>query len=209
MIRLYYSQGACSLAPHILLEELDAPYELELVSVTEGKAQSPEFLAINPKGRVPVLKIGGSFLTEAPAILVYMSLMHPGRRLLPSDPLGHFRCLEWLNWLSGTVHAVGYGQLWRPQRFINDGAQHERISAKGRENIIDSYRHVEKLLTRRTWGVGERYTCVDPYLLVFYLWGSAIGLNMGKECPSWSAHAARVLERDAVQRAIEQEGLRV
>lgn len=209
MIKLYYSPGACSLAPHILLEELGISYQLELVSIDEGKTKLPEFLAINHKGRVPVLEVNGSLLTEAPAILVYLSLTHAEKSFLPTDTFEYFRCLEWFNWLSGAVHAVGYGQLWRPQQFINDSAQYERISAKGRENIIDSYRHIEKLLGGRTWGVGNRYSCVDPYLLVFYLWGNAIGLNMTAEYPSWSAHAARVLVRDAVQRAIKQEGLPV
>ena len=207
--KLYYSPGACSLAPHILLEELGASYQLELVSIAEGKTDTPEFLSINPKGRVPVLEVNGSLLTEAPAILVYLSMAFPEKHFLPSNPLENFRCLEWFNWLSGTIHAVGYGQLWRPQRFINDSAQYEQISAKGRENIIDSYRHIEKLLRGRTWSVGNSYSCVDPYLLVFYLWGNAIGLNMGNDYPSWSAHAQQVLSRDAVQRAIKQEGLPV
>jgi glutathione S-transferase len=209
MIKLYYSPGACSLAPHILLEELGIPYQLELVSIDEGKTETPEFNAINPKGRVPVLEVNGSILTEAPAILVYLSLTNVGKSFLPTDALDHFRCLEWFNWLSGTVHAVAYGQQWRPQQFINDRAQFALVSAKGRENIIESYRYIEKLLGGQTWSVGNSYSCVDPYLLVFYFWGRAIGLNMKKEYPSWSAHAARVLARDAVQRAIKQEGLPV
>ncbi|HET7833071.1 MAG TPA: glutathione S-transferase N-terminal domain-containing protein [Gallionella sp.] len=207
MIKLYYSPGACSLAPHILLEELGVPYQLELVSIAEGRTQAPEFLAVNPKGRVPVLEVNGAILTEAPAILVYLALTHPDKSMLPSDPVEHFRCLEWFNWLSGTVHAMGYGQLWRPERFIDDSSQYDRISAKGRENIIDSHRHIETLLNGRSWSIGNRYSCVDPYLLVFYLWGNAIGLNMATEYPAWSGHAARVLARDAVQRAINQEGL--
>lgn len=209
MVKLYYSPGACSLAPHILLEELSVPYQLELVSIAEGKTETPEFQAINPKGRVPVLEVNGSFLTEAPAILAYLSLAHPEKSFLPSEPIDHFRCLEWFNWLSGTVHAVGYGQLWRPERFINDRTQYEAISAKGRENIVDSYRYIESLLGGRTWVVGNSYSCVDPYMLVFYLWGISIGFNMRKEYPSWSALSARVLAREAVQRAIKQEGLPV
>lgn len=209
MIKLYYSPGACSLAPHILLEELGVSYQLELVSIDEGKTETPEFHAINPKGRVPVLEVNGSILTEAPAILVYLSLSYPEKSCMPTDALEHFRCLEWFNWLSGTVHAVAYGQLWRPQQFIDDHAQFAPVSAKGRENVVDAYRYIEKLLGGRTWSVGNSYSCVDPYLLVFYFWGRAIGLNMKNEYPSWSAHAARVLARDAVQRAIKQEGLAV
>jgi len=83
------------------------------------------------------------------------------------------------------------------------------ISVKGRENIIDAYRHIETLLNGRTWSVGSSYSCIDPYLLVLYLWGKVIGLNMKKVYSSWSSHAAQVLARNAVQRAIKQEGLSV
>lgn len=204
---LYYSPGACSLAPHILLEELNIPYQLKLTSVAEGKTAAPEFLIINPKGRVPVLEVNRSILTEAPAILVYLAQLRPEASFLPSEPLDHFRCLEWLNWLSSTIHAVGYGQMWRPARFTNDNAQFDKISAKGRENVIEAYHHIERLLGRVTWSVNNSYSCVDPYLLVFYLWGKATGFDMQTEYPSWLAHAARVLAREAVQRAIEQEGL--
>lgn len=203
----YYSPGACSLAVHIVLEELDLPYQMKLVSVTEGKTAEPEFLGINPKGRVPVLEIDGAILTEAPAILVYLAQAKPEAGLLPSAPLEFFRCLEWLNWLSSTVHAVGYGQLWRPERFTADSAQLENIVSKGRENISHACRHIEHLLTGRQWSLGDSYSCVDPFLLVFYLWGNAVGLAMQADYPAWSAHAARVMSRAAVRRAIEQEGL--
>ena len=206
-IGLYYSPGACSLAIHIVLEELNIQYQLKLVSVAEGKTSEPEFLSVNPKGRVPVLEIDDAFLTEAPAILVHLAMTHPEAALLPSRQLDRFRCLEWLNWLSSTVHALGYGQLWRPARFTNDRAQFESIIAKGGENITDAYRHIEKRLIGRLWSVGDTYSCVDPFLLVFFLWGNAAGFAMQTEYPAWSAHAARILARDAVRRAIEQEGL--
>lgn len=206
-IGLYYSPGACSLAIHIMLEELNFRYKLKLVSVAEGKTSEPEFLSVNPKGRVPVLEVDDAILTEAPAILVYLAKAKPESGLLPSGALDSFRCLEWLNWLSGTVHSVGYGQLWRPERFTDDRTQFENIVAKGRENITAAYHQIEKNLTDREWSVGNRYSCVDPFLLVFYLWGNAIGFAMQTDYPAWSAHAARVLARDAVQRAIAQEGL--
>jgi glutathione S-transferase len=97
--------------------------------------------------------------------------------------------------------------MWRPARFTNDSAQFDKISSKGRENVIEAYHHIERLLSRVTWSANNAYSCVDPYLLVFYLWGKATGFDMQTEYPSWSAHAARVLAREAVQRAIEQEGL--
>src|SRR5918998_658321 len=95
---LYYSPGACSLAPHVLLEEIGEPYDLELVSVAHGETQTPEYRAINPKGRVPTLRMvagrgGGAegVLTEAPAILAYLARTHPEGGLWPSDAAGEAR----------------------------------------------------------------------------------------------------------------------
>ena len=205
--RLSYSPGACSLAVHILLEEIGRPYRLNLVSIAEGKTSAPAFLDLNPKGRVPVLEIDGVVLTEAPAILFHLATIHPEAALLPPDPVDRFRCLEWFNWLSSAVHAVGYGQMWRPERFTDDDGQFEDIVAKGEANLADAHRLIETRLTGRVWSVGDAYSCVDPFLLVFHLWGRSVGFSLQTDFPAWSAHAERVLARDAVRRAMEQEGL--
>src|SRR5579862_8775395 len=99
MMKLYYSPGACSMAPHILLEEIGVPYEAVRVAIAEGKTRSPEYLAINPKGRVPALFTAeGEILTEVPAISCYLAEHSPGVRLLPQGGLPLARCLEWFNW---------------------------------------------------------------------------------------------------------------
>jgi glutathione S-transferase len=206
---LYFSPGSSSLAVHILLEEVGLPYRLELVSAQERKPTEPAFLKINPKGRVPVLELDGVLLTEAPAILFYLANTHPKARLLPADPMGQFRCLEWFNWVSTTLHAIGYTQLWRPERFIHDSAHFNAISSKGRENIADAYRHIEILLSGRSWAVGDAYSCVDPYLLVFFLWGMTSGFAMQADYPAWSDVMVRVLSREAVQRVLQQEDIRL
>src|ERR1700704_2282650 len=130
--RLYYSPGACSMAAHIVLEEIGEPYDLELVS-SRGRVggegtTSPAWMAQNPKGRVPALsgvsgRIGGSdnLLTELHAILFYLARTHPQARLLPTDPAGEGRAIEWMNWLASNVHAMSYGQIWRAQRFLGGG----------------------------------------------------------------------------------------
>jgi glutathione S-transferase len=207
-MRLFHSPGACSLAPHIVLEELGAPYTLELVSVAEGRTQSPDYLRINPKGRVPALAVGDELLTEAPAILLYLA-MQAGGALYPADPMQQARALEWFNWLSGTLHTFAFGQLWRAQRFTAEPSQVDGVIAKGRENIAETFAMIEQKLAGRTWAVGDAYSVVDPYLLVFFRWGNRIGTDMQAQYPAWTAHARRVLERPAVQRALEQEGISV
>lgn len=207
MYKLFYSPGACSMAVHIVLEELGVPYELVKISVRKGETASAEYREVNPKGRVPALQVGDNVLTEGPAISMFLAAQHPEPSLLPSDPMERFRCMEWFGWLGTEVHSVAYGQYWRPQRFIDDPRRHEEVSAKGKANIIDAYNRIEQLLAGQSFAVGERYTCVDPLLLVFYVWGNLVGLTMTRDFPAWSAHTDRVVQRQAVQRVLRREGL--
>ncbi len=208
MLKLYYSAGACSMAPHILLEESGLPYTVELTAIAQGKTRTPEFLAINPKGRVPALLTEeGEILTEVPAISWYIADAAPAVRLLPQGRLAGARSFEWFNWLSGTVHTMAFGQYWRTQRFVADEQFFPPIKEKGRENILDNFAYVEGRLADRSWAVGNAYTAVDAYLLVFFRWGHRIGLDMRAGYPQWTRHAERVLERPAVQRVLQQEGV--
>ena len=210
MLKLYYSPGACSLAPHILLEELGLPYRLELTPVAEGATRTAEYLAINPKGRVPVLMTEqGEVLTEVPAIALYLARQANHPVLFPYDPLAAARCLEWCNWLSGTLHAIAFGELWRPARFTDDAALHAAIQAKGKDNVFEGYTYIEQRMAERDWAVGHAYTLVDPFLLVFYRWGNRIGVDMRAGYPGFTRHAERMLQRSAVQRALQQESINI
>lgn len=216
MHRLYYSPGACSLAVHIVLEEIGEPYETEIRSAknSEGTATA-DYLALNPKGRVPSLTgvaggAGGApnLLTEAVAILLFLVRSHPQAKLLPASPAGEARCLEWLSWISIDLHGIGYGQLWRPHRFVADTALYEAVKGRGLDNIRASYDHIEHILSDgRDWAVPGSYTIVDAYLTVFWLWGRRIGLDMETGWPHWARLMAKVLARPAVHRALQQEGL--
>jgi glutathione S-transferase len=207
--RLYYSPGACSLAVHIVLEEIGDPYTLERVSIPEGAHQSQTFLGVNPKGRVPVLAVGDFVLTEAPAIMTYLAFGKPKSNLLPTDGEELARCLEWFNWLSSSVHAVAFAQIWRPNRFIDDAELFDQIIAKGRANAEEAFAYIEARLPEGTWAAGSTYRCLDPYLLVFYRWGNRIGVDMRERFPVWTAHAERVCDRPAVKAVLAAEGITV
>ena len=204
-MKLYYSPGACSLAAHIVLEEIGKPYELVPVLVHMGETSKPSFLSVNPKGRVPVL-VDDEIITELPAILTYLSLSNIESNLLPADPVGVARALEWLNWLSSNVHTQAYGQVWRPMRFTENKEQYGAIVGKGMENIKEAYSQIDSKLKGRTWALGDEFSCVDPFLVVFHLWGDIIGLPM-KQYTYWGGHARRMSSRASVQAALKQEGL--
>ncbi|WP_019142831.1 glutathione S-transferase family protein [Noviherbaspirillum massiliense] len=201
---LYYSPGACSLAPHILLEETGVRHELVEVNVQQGKTQEPEFLKLNPKARVPVLVTGTEVLTEVPAICWYIG--STAGRFIPADVLLQARMLEWFNWLSGTLHAVAFGGKWRPQRFVTQADMFRDVQAMADRNLRDGFAHVEQWLADKPWAIGAEYTLVDPYVFVFHNWARSIGVDVRSDYPRWHAHSARMLARPAVQRALQREG---
>jgi glutathione S-transferase len=216
---LYYSPGACSMAAHIVLEEIGEPYELKLVS-SRGRlggegTTSRAWIARNPKGRVPALsgvpgRIGGSddLLTELHAILFYLARTHPRAGLLPDDPAGEARAIEWMNWLASNVHAMSYGQIWRPNRFVAEERYFAAVQAKGLENLREQYAYIERLLDDgRQWALPSGYSVVDPYLLVFYQWGGRVGLDMKKNYPVWRRLTDQISQRPAVQRVLAHESV--
>jgi glutathione S-transferase len=209
------------MAVHIVLEEIGEPYELELVS-SRGHlggvgTTSPEWKAKNPKGRVPALsgvagRIGGTddLLTEAQAILFYLARTHPDARLLPADAAGQARAIEWMNWLSSNVHAMSYGQIWRPNRFVTDERDYAAVQGKGQQNVREQYAYIETLLgDGRDWALPGGYSIVDPYLLVFYEWGARIGLDMATCYPAWRRLTERTLLRPAVRRVLRDEKISI
>jgi glutathione S-transferase len=215
--RLYYSPGACSMAAHIVLEEIGEPYDLELVS-SRGRhggegTTSAAWKAQNPKGRVPALsgvagRIGGSdnLLTELHAILFYLARTHPQAQLLPADPAGEARAIEWMNWLASNIHAMSYGQIWRTNRFVATENGFAAVQDKGLQNLREQYAYIESLLgDGRTWALPSGYSVVDPYLLVFYPWGGRAGLDMKQSYPAWRRLTDQTSERPAVQRVLAQE----
>ena len=207
MFKLYYSPGACSLAPHIVLEEIREPFDIELVSSMDGSTSTAEYLKINPKGRVPVLDIGESVITEVSAILTYLALTYPQPDLLENTPTGLARAIEWMNWLTG-IHSSVIAQNWRVERFSNNLSAHKDIQVKGMENLIEVCGQIDTKLRNLKWAVGEKYSIVDPYLLVFFRWGNRLGLDM-KEYLHWTKHAKLVEQRKAVQSVLKVENISI
>jgi glutathione S-transferase len=206
MIKLYYSPGACSLAPHIVLEELGIAYDSVLVSLKDGDHQKAEYLKINPKGLVPALNVDGKVLTETPAILIYLGGGFAERGLWPKETWKQAEAISLMAWLASTVH-VAVACIWRSGRFSSDAAAHPAIQAGGRANLEKHFADIDKLLTGRTFAMGGQYSVVDPYLLVFYRWGNRLGLPMKERYPVWSKHAQRVFSRPTVKRVFEAEGI--
>ena len=206
MLELFYSPGACSLASHIVLEELGLEFERRPVLIAEGGQLSADYLKVNPRGRVPALVVDGRVVTEVPAILTYLATLKPDANLLP--PYGSVelaRALELVAWLSSTLH-IAYAQLWRPERFLPESADSTALVGHA-GTLIQGHKAEEEAWIAGPWVLGSDYSVADAYLLPFYRWGNRIGLAMAVECPRWAAWTQRMLERPAVASTIRAEGI--
>lgn len=205
MLTLYYAPGACSMASHIALEEVGAEYEARPVLLAKGEQRSEAYLKVNPRGRVPALDIGGEVIAENTAILPYIGKRFPAAKLWPEDPLGEARCLSLIGFCAASVH-VAFAHIGRPERYALDEAAFPTVKEAGRKGFHGYCRDIDAMLAGREWAMGRQYTVCDPYLLVFYWWGSRIELPM-RELSAWTAHKDRMLARPAVRRVLEQENI--
>lgn len=163
-----------------------------------------EFRSINPKMRIPVLGIDDEIITELPAILTAISKLTPHLGLLGLNDMETVRVYEWMNWLSGTLHGQAFGALWRPQRFTSDPNLYSSLQRHAGGTIRGCFDDIEGRLSG-IHSVGNAFTVVDAYLLVFWRWGKRIGIDMEGNYPKYSALASAVLRRDSTKAAIEAE----
>jgi glutathione S-transferase len=204
-ITLYYAPGACSLASHIALEELGLKYDTVKLDLAAGDQRKPEYLKLNPRGAVPTLVVDGEPMTENPGILTYLAGGMPKKGLWPDDTWHQAKAVSTMAWLSNTVH-VAYRHYVRPARYCDEASTHEAIKAKGKESFHDGLKEIDTLLAGRTWAIGDHYTVIDGYLLVFYRWGNRAGLPV-KELANYTRLVDRVLARPAVKKVMADEGI--
>jgi glutathione S-transferase len=208
MLKLYYSPGACSLVTHIALHEAGAEHEAHRIDFAAGEQRSPEYLAVNPHGRVPALVTDDGTITENLAILGFIadSFGAPG-----SIPRGHAfktaRTMQMLSWLSGTVHATAFAALFRPARFTPDETLHAGIKEGAHAALTSHFVELDDLCGPG-WLAGDDFTAADSYTAVFYRWARAAKFDLSLY-PRWTTLVGRVVERPSVVRAIEHEGLRI
>ncbi|KAK3714261.1 hypothetical protein LTR37_007847 [Vermiconidia calcicola] len=173
-------------------------------------SRTADFLKINPNGYVPAMVEDDFVLTEMPAILHYISGLAPDRELLGSNLKERIRVEEWMVWLSGTLHAAGFGAFWRPTRYVDvEDAEHVHplIVEKGRKKILQCFGRIEERI-EGTYAVRQHLTVVDFYLHCFWRWGRQIGLDMGLY-PRYGAVARQVEQLESVRVVMEVEGQRL
>jgi len=200
--KLYFSPGACSLSPHIILREAGFDFELQRVDLAQKKLKpgDADFLAINPKGQVPVLQLdSGETLTEGPAILQYIADQKPASGLAPANgTMARYHLQEWLNYVTSELHKV-FAPLFRP----NTPDEFAKIT---KENLANKFTFLDKHLASRQFLLGDKFSLPDAYCFVITGWSKYKDIDLSR-WPNLNAYMGRVAARPKVQEAMKAEGL--
>ena len=200
-MKLYYAPGACSLAPHIALREAGLPFEAVAVNLkTRQLADGGDYLAINPKGQVPLLELdNGERLAEGPVIQQYIADQAPASALMPpAGSWARYRVLEWLNFITSELHK-GFSPLFNP-------AVPAEVKPLFAARVKERLAWVDGELVGREHLTGAPFTIADSYLFVVSNWTAPTGIDIS-DLPHLLAFRARVAARPAVQAAMRAEGL--
>lgn len=200
-MKLYYAQGACSLAPHIVAREAGLQFDLEAVDLETGKtAGGADYKAVNPKGYVPALELDdGRVLTEGPAVMQYLADRAPASGLAPvAGSFERYQLQEWLAFINSEVHKA-YSPLFNPS--APDAVRAFQLAALQRR-----YAYIDQQLASREYLVGRSFTVADAYLFVVTSWAGYVQLDL-HGFRNVQAFQARVGARPAVRAALAAEGL--
>jgi len=204
MIKLYYAVNTCALASHIVLEETGAEYSTVRISFASNEQRSPEYLAINPKGRVPAMVTDRGILSETPAMLAFIAQSYPEAGLAPLDnPFAFAQVQAFNSYLCSTVH-VAHAHRMRGRRWADDPAAIAEMQRKVPQSVAACFDLIERDMLKGPWVMGEAYTICDPYLFTLASWLEGDGVDLTR-LPRVTAHRRRTSERPAVQKAIAEE----
>lgn len=203
-MRLFYAPHTCSLASHIVLEQVGAKYSTVRINFAANDQRKPEYLAINPKGRVPALVTQQGILTETPAILAFLAHTFPDARLAPFEDHFAFAEVQAFNsYLCSTLH-VAHSHRMRGSRWADDPAAIAAMQRKVPESVGSCYELIESTMLKGPWVMGDAYTICDPYLFTIAQWLEEDGLN-SSQFPKVMAHRNRMSSRPEVRRAISDQ----
>ncbi len=200
-MKLYYSPGACSLSPHIVLREAGLDFQIEKVDLGAKKtAGGEDFTKINPKGYVPTLQLDdGEILTEGPAIVQYLADLKPAKNLAPAaGTRARYRLQEWLNFISTELHK-GFSPLFKST--IPQPVKDEFAATLGKR-----FDYLSGVLAGKSYLMGDTFTVADAYLFTILSWAGYVKIDLSK-WPVLKEYSARVAARPAVQETMKAERL--
>jgi len=211
-LKLYYAPGACSFVPHTMLELAGATFEPVAVKLHKGEQKGPEYLALNPRGQVPVLADGGEVITQIVAIIAYIDAKFPESGFIPREPLARARFVETLAWMNNTVHPT-FTHIFMPDKYSDDAAAQAAV----KRHAVGQYRalmaELQGLVAKaraagRDWLGGVHCGPLDAYALTLLRWGTIAGIDP-EGFPELWVHVQRTAQVPGVARAMEREKLQL
>jgi glutathione S-transferase len=204
MFKLYYAPGTCALASHIALAEAGAAYTTVKLDFKANQQNSPEYLAINPKGRVPSLVTDGGILTETPAMLAFIAQSFPQAKLAPLDDAFEFAKVQAINsYLCSTVH-VAHAHKMRGARWATEETTFADMKRMVPKTMGACFALIERDMLRGPWVMGDTYTICDPYLFTLAGWLEGDSVDIAT-LPKVADHRKRMEQRPAVQKVLAEE----
>lgn len=204
MMKFYYATGSCSIGMRVILEEIGVEYDSVRIDFASKQQFTPEFRAVNPKGKVPALvRDDGTLLTEYQSTAYWLARSFPDAGLIPADLESQTRTLEALDFMVGSVHMRGFTFIVVPMKFSPSQATQDELQAHGRQQVALGFERLAEILGDKDWLLGD-YSIADSALFYLTLWAAAKQVDMP---PSLTAFYQRMLDRPAVRRALTKEGL--
>jgi glutathione S-transferase len=213
LLKFYMTPGSCSTGIHILLEELELPFEVTVLNLPAGDHRQPAYRVINPKGTIPALMLkDGRVLTEFQAIAYWLARAHPKAGLLPDDPVQAALAMEVMDHVVGTIHGQGYTRIFTTDQYLPEGVDEagrprwqEAVQARGREIVSQAFAVIEARLGDDGHVAGPRFSIADAAFFYVAFWADKIGLPMPERC---NALYQRLRARPVVRRVLMEEGYR-
>ncbi len=207
-LKLFFAPGACSFVPHAMLEMAGAEFEPAMVKLHKGEQRNPEYLALNPRGQVPVLVDGDEVVTQIVAILLHLDEKMPMAGILPPAGAERSRAVQKLVWMNNTVHPT-FTHVFMPEKFTDDAEAQKAIRSFGAARYREMLQEIEAMAEKAApWMVGERPGALDAYALTLLRWGGYAGIDPTTLPATWGL-VQRFAELPAVARAIERERLQL
>lgn len=204
LMKFYFTPGACSIGIHILLQELDLLFEAYPVNLLKGESQTPEFLAMNPKGTIPVLVLeDGTALTDFVSIAWWLARQYPDQGWIPSGVMEEVAELDRLNYAVHVIHGQGFTRVFTPDRYNPYSIEHPRIEAEGKAMVVKSLNYLNPLLEAESTEEEKVFRVSDAALFYVEFWAVRSGIELPSACEK---HYQKLLKRLAVQQVLLEEG---
>jgi glutathione S-transferase len=207
MMTFYMTPGSCSTGIHILLEELELIFSAHVLNLPAGDNHKPEFLAINPKGTIPVLLLDdGTALTDFLAIAWWLATSYPKAKLLPDSVKEQAESLNVINDIVNNIHMQGFTRLFTTERYIQRETDRSGVEAQGRILVKKGFNDIAHRLQNAQGYLFGRFTIADAALFYVEFWAQRIDLELPEACVK---HLQLMQSRPVVQRVLAEEGYRI